>query len=471
MGKAQPTPAGLQAAREALEKTPKLVRGRDRDGALLALAHLYDKIGDDRFRLIVGLRPPSNPIEAASVDLHFGRITSEQFREFFEAEYMRPVDRRMLDVLFTALDERVVAYNATLAEVYRQGHAIETGVLTRWNPDAFDSHPWKEPLPLTSNEVQTVGAFLGEVRIERNLGPAEMAGYSEPSAASLAFRIFDLLQRLFQFVTENTIDYGNLPEVYRYLRAGRLPNGVDLQSVLSWERSAALVVLRDRAKPAPTFPETITVNSLTVQSQQCDVTAESANVSASRVEGLTESTPVPNVLRRNGDAWIATYASHTTNVKPSLGLVYIAHLIARKGRSIDALALQAATAGLPEPATQVESEVSDDQALAECRSEYEDLQEQLEEAQEHNDLMRQEAIRSELLKLSEYLFASKGLGGRTRRFLQDASRARVAVKNAISRVLAKLEEGHPDLATHLDRSIQTGQSLCYSPSPDVTWEL
>jgi hypothetical protein len=471
VGKASPTQAGMQAAREVLEKSPSLVRNSNRVAALHSLAQLYDSAGPKRFALIVGLRPPANPIEAAFVDRHFRRITPEQFKKLFEAEAMRPVDTRMLDAFFTALDKRIVAYNGTIGEVLRQGHAIATGSRSQWDFDAFGSHKWKKPLPLTSNEVQTVAAFLEEVRIEKNLGFAKLSGFSEPCAASLVFRVFDTLKGLFRFVTKNTIDYGSLPDVYRWLQQCRLPFGVDLQNALAQERAAASVVLRDRTKPTPGFPESITVGSLTIQTARCEVTADSAHVHASSV--TTEADPVAerNVFRQEGDLWIAQYASHRTHVKHAVGLAYIAHLIACQGKSVDAVVLRAAVSGHAATEWQSGMELTDEQAIGECRTEYEDLEEQLEEARGFNDEARQEDLERQKAQLADYILKPRGLGKKLRTFRGDAERARSAVTQAIARAIKKLADQHEELARHFERSIQTGHSLSYSPSTEVSWEL
>jgi hypothetical protein len=69
------------------------------------------------------------------------------------------------------------------------------------------------------------------------------------------------------------------------------------------------------------------------------------------------------------------------------------------------------------------------------------------------------------------LEAATGLGGRSRHFVDDHERARVAVQKAIKRAVDVIAEADPTLAELLHQTVTTGTGCTYTPhlrSP-VTW--
>lgn len=196
------------------------------------------------------------------------------------------------------------------------------------------------------------------------------------------------------------------------------------------------------------------------------------------VEGVqTPLVELPATLERNtfrfeGDLWTLTFVTKTVRLKDSLGLKYIAQLLASKHRYIDAAALRSAATGNVRVQPSAGFEILDRQAFQEYQAEYDSLTEQLAEAKEFNDLAKQECLQGQLHLLAEQLKAARGFGSRRRKVKDEMANVRTAVKNAISRAIEKqIGKAHPQLARHLDLSIRTGQSPCYSPDPDVDWEL
>ena len=66
-----------------------------------------------------------------------------------------------------------------------------------------------------------------------------------------------------------------------------------------------------------------------------------------------------------------------------------------------------------------------------------------------------------------------GLRGRTRNFSSPAERARISVTKAIRTAIRLIEAQSPELAAHLDASIQTGRFCSYAPPGAVppSWSL
>lgn len=71
----------------------------------------------------------------------------------------------------------------------------------------------------------------------------------------------------------------------------------------------------------------------------------------------------------------------------------------------------------------------------------------------------------EIEQLERELVSAFGLGGRARPSNDVTERARVNVKRAITRAIARIDEVCPALAVHLERSIQTGRFCRYDPEP------
>ena len=66
-----------------------------------------------------------------------------------------------------------------------------------------------------------------------------------------------------------------------------------------------------------------------------------------------------------------------------------------------------------------------------------------------------------------------GLGGRDRPAHDDAERARVAVRKALTATYTRLAEHDPGFAAHLRAAVRTGLLCSYRPDPalDVRWTL
>lgn len=71
------------------------------------------------------------------------------------------------------------------------------------------------------------------------------------------------------------------------------------------------------------------------------------------------------------------------------------------------------------------------------------------------------------------LATAVGLGGRDRKAVSTAERARLNVTRAIRTAIDRLAGHSPALAEHLSRSIRTGTFCAYHPDPErpVRWAL
>ena len=189
-----------------------------------------------------------------------------------------------------------------------------------------------------------------------------------------------------------------------------------------------------------------------------------------------------NAFLREGEFWSLTYAGVVARLKDSKGMQDIAQLLRTPGRHLAAIDLSAReAAGIPrgratvgELGLGIEGDVGaaiDPEARAEYRARLADLEEDIGDAEANNDPERANRAREEREFLLAELGAAFGLGGRSRRLLDPAERARKAVTGRIRDAINHIEAAHPDLGRHLRRSVRTGSFCVYDPPEAGRWRL
>lgn len=111
----------------------------------------------------------------------------------------------------------------------------------------------------------------------------------------------------------------------------------------------------------------------------------------------------------------------------------------------------------------------DEKALSFYRERIKDLEEDINEAQEQNDLARTVKLKTEYDQLVEHLSKSLGAGGRIRKLKSPAERARAAVTMRIKKAIRRIADHHPSLGKHFTNSIKTGTFCTYAPEEDHHW--
>lgn len=179
----------------------------------------------------------------------------------------------------------------------------------------------------------------------------------------------------------------------------------------------------------------------------------------------------PLALTLEGEYWTVTTAGgRTFRLKDSLGLQYLARLLAEPSREIHVLELVAA--GNPGMDGGMEGspidtgdagELLDQDARADYRRRLDELRETAAEAERFGDAARAGRAREEIAFLAAELGRAVGLGGRGRRAGSAAERARSAVQRRIKNALQRLGEGAPELAPLLARTVKTGNFCVFRP--------
>lgn len=176
-----------------------------------------------------------------------------------------------------------------------------------------------------------------------------------------------------------------------------------------------------------------------------------------------------NVFRREGEYRLILYESDVFRLKETLGLSYLATLLAHPGRDIHVLQLVGRDAALASDA----GPVLDLEARRAYRERIDELGAELIEAERFNDFERAARHHQELELLKAELSRGEGLGGRERASGSTSERARQAATKALKSALGRIAVESPSLSRHLASTVRTGTYCRYDPDPRVpiAWRL
>jgi predicted ATPase len=173
-----------------------------------------------------------------------------------------------------------------------------------------------------------------------------------------------------------------------------------------------------------------------------------------------------SAMRRRGDVWEVAYRGREVSVRASKGLDDIARLLAAPDTEVHCLDLVGSP--VDESGT---GEIIDGAARRQYEERVRELQADIEEAEQHNDLVRVGRAQAEMDALVDQLTSALGLAGRSREAGGSVERARSTVTQRVRGAVRKVTEVHPELGRHLDASIRTGTYCTYRPEHPVAWEI
>lgn len=178
------------------------------------------------------------------------------------------------------------------------------------------------------------------------------------------------------------------------------------------------------------------------------------------------------MFRPAGDYWdVAFDGSDIRHIKDTIGMGYIARLLAEPYRNVLAVQLLAARAGLdPRFAWGSLGDLIDERGKRELRREYSDLTHQLAEAEKNDDLGQIGRIRPRLDQVSAELSRVLDKRGNPRT-KSDAGNVGKAISTAISREIDNIGGHLPALGRHLRGFIDTGTVFRYRPDREIDWLL
>ena len=165
--------------------------------------------------------------------------------------------------------------------------------------------------------------------------------------------------------------------------------------------------------------------------------------------------------QRSGKQWLVAWGPRAALVDHSVGMSYLATLLANPGYELAAVEL-AAGPGPSVPGGSAQP-VLDEAATSHYRKWLANLEAELDEHEANNDAGRAARVRTERDWLLGELSAAAGLAGRVREFADAEERARIAVGKAIRRALAKITAADQAIGDVLRDGVQTGVRCSYRP--------
>jgi hypothetical protein len=177
------------------------------------------------------------------------------------------------------------------------------------------------------------------------------------------------------------------------------------------------------------------------------------------------------VFRPRGHLREVGFAGRLVCLRDMQGFRLYAEVLGRPHTRIPAVELRAGLAGVDAALFAGSSGPTvTGTGLADLRRSYEELSEELAEAELNNDEGTERRLREELEKLAQHVARAVGKDGRPRQ-VSDAERARITVAKAMSRARATLKIHHPELLAYLLRTVQTGSVWCYQPDEPYEWDI
>ena len=198
--------------------------------------------------------------------------------------------------------------------------------------------------------------------------------------------------------------------------------------------------------------------------------AASALAAAAAAAATSESAALPSFVQE-GEYWSIAYAGATVRLRDSLGLQYLARLIAEPDRELHVLELSRISGTAPAlrggasfaradddaPVDRGDAgELLDEVAKQRYRARLALLRESEREAEAEDDAAGAARAREEIEALAAELSRAVGLGGRARRAGAASERARSAVQRRIRNAVERIRERSPALADLIERSVRTG---------------
>ncbi|WP_026986706.1 hypothetical protein [Fodinicurvata fenggangensis] len=209
--------------------------------------------------------------------------------------------------------------------------------------------------------------------------------------------------------------------------------------------------------------------------------AELAREQIPSVSVGTAATREQCVFRREGEMRTVTFDGRTVRLKDLKGMRYLERLLAEPGRDFHVLDLVAVERGAfpvaaPADASSMDVqcglEVFDSKAREAYRQRLAETEEDIAEAEAANDLHRAELARADRQFLIDELRRGVGLNDRARTIGDGFERARTSATRSLRYTLNRIDQYHPSLGEHLERTIHTGTYFTYKPDPraEVDWE-
>lgn len=176
---------------------------------------------------------------------------------------------------------------------------------------------------------------------------------------------------------------------------------------------------------------------------------------------LEELPDGPFTFRREGDIWTIRFkGGERLRLHDQLGLRYLHELLGRPGERVSVIDLELRGRAMSEVqralAIEAPLEATDPQtlkALGDARTDA-------------------STSSADMVQIEKYLNGNSRIGGGSRKVQPAVETRRISVKSAIVRAIRKINNDDAGLAGYLRKTVKTGASCSYEPSPDSPkWQL
>ena len=232
-------------------------------------------------------------------------------------------------------------------------------------------------------------------------------------------------------------------------------------------RSALAAAQQAAGHPLRAHREEQASAALLAQLGVAETTTRSLPVQRSRSASTT-------VFQLDGDTRCVAFAGRSVLLHDLKGMRYLSHLLAEPGREFHVLDLVARESdGGPRPVDDDLGPGLDQQARDAYRRRLREIDDDVEEARALGDDGRVALAQADREYLVRELARAFGLAGRHRPVSATSERARASTTRSLRYALARIGEHHPELGSHLGRTIRTGTYCAYLPDPQVPtcWQL
>ena len=199
----------------------------------------------------------------------------------------------------------------------------------------------------------------------------------------------------------------------------------------------------------------------------CDAAGLGMVLPAYERRPATPGVPRTVVCRRRAGRWVVELGDRLAVVDDSLGMGYLAMLLANPNHEIPAVRLAAGpgllSAAAADSAASSHQPVLDEAAVRAYRRRLSDLQADLHAYRADNQTRRAAEAQAEADWLTAELQAAAGLGGRSRNFATSDELARISVGKAIRRALSRIAAADATVGKELRDTVSTGLRCCYRP--------
>ncbi len=182
----------------------------------------------------------------------------------------------------------------------------------------------------------------------------------------------------------------------------------------------------------------------------------------------------PNVCRREGATWLVRFEGKSVTVRHSLGMTYIAALLAAPGQKVSALELRAGRGtGTPTVLGSL-GEVFDKKGAVELKARLNELGGEIAKAERDGDMEQAARLTDEREELARTVGKSTRRDGKIRPLRDEAERARDSVGKALRTAIEAIHQVHPALGRHLAKAISPGANPVYEPGqgqPPIRWDV